>query len=177
MLKLYRLFFLFYSILLLAIAAIAQTAIAETSARNPIGIEVTTHLGDKQTFKQGDMIAFLISLDKDAHVLMIYQDAQQKLIQIIPNRYRQQDLYQAGLFIAVPDRSEPFEFTVNPPFGQEKLWVFASNQAFPALEGTEMSNGLRQLNNSLSEILAIIRPTDPDIAYGESSTVIHTEPN
>ena len=155
----------------------SQNAVAEKTGNNRIGIEITTHLGDKQTFKQGDVIAFLVSLDKAAHLLMIYQDAEQNLVQIIPNRYRQQDKYEAGLFIAVPDRNEPFEFVVNPPFGQEKIWVFASSQAFPQLESEELSNGLRQLKQGLTEILTVIRPKNQNIPFGEASTIITTEAN
>jgi len=182
MLKIIRYFSALISILLsvsfsLQVPAFAETTTAGVSVKNTIGIEVTTHLGDKQIFKQGDIIAFLISLDKDAHILMIYQDAEQNLVQVIPNRYRQKDRYSAGLFIAVPDQNEPFEFTVNPPFGKERLWVFASSRQFPTLEGTELKNGLKLLKQDLTGVLATVRPRDSHVDYGESSTVIMTEPH
>lgn len=165
-----------YTVGLLAVILVvnAQVFAADNSSRS-INIEVTTHLGDKQRFKQGDKIAFLVSLDKDAHLLMIYEDAQNNLIQVIPNHYRKKNFYKEGLFIAVPDRDEPFEFVVNPPFGTEKLWVFASSKQFPVLEGTRLDNGLMRLENPLTDILASIRPKSSSILFGESSTVITTE--
>jgi hypothetical protein len=161
---------------LIFMALVTVPTFAESATPNTIGIEVTTHLGDHQKFNQGDTIAFLVSLDKDAHILMIYQDAENNLIQIIPNRYRQQEQYRAGLFIAVPDSKEPFEFKVQPPFGEEKLWVFASNYKFPDLDGHELSNGLRKLNGNLKNILKAVRPAGVDALYGESTTSVITEP-
>ena len=152
-----------------------QPVYATDKNNQSINIEVSTHLGDKQRFKVGDKIAFLVSLDKDAHLLMIYQDAENNLIQVIPNQYRKQSFYKEGLFIAIPDRNEPFEFVVNPPFGTEKLWVFASSKKFPVLDGTSLENGLKKLESDLPEILASIRPKNSRIKFGESSTVITTE--
>ena len=45
---------IFVAILLLLI--IENSAHAESTLQNSINIEVTTHLGDKQTFQQGDVI-------------------------------------------------------------------------------------------------------------------------
>lgn len=162
--------------LVVATLVIATPVLGDTKTTRGINIEVTTYLGDNQTFKQGDKIAFLVSLDKDAHLLMIYQDANNNLIQVIPNRYRPRDLYQAGLFIAVPDSKEPFEFVVNPPFGEEQLWVFASANTFPALEGEELGNGLRKLNGNLPEILQKVRANKNNAVYGESTTLVTTTP-
>lgn len=155
---------------------VSQAHAADNHNSKSINIEVTTHLGDKQSFKAGDKVAFLVSLDKDAHLLMIYEDAENNLIQVIPNTYRKNSFYEEGLFIAIPDRSEPFEFVIHPPFGTEKLWVFASSRQFPVLEGTTLDNGLKKLEKKLPAILASIRPKSSNIPYGESSTVIKTEP-
>jgi len=160
-------------VMLLSSPVLFAQNISHTPA-NRIGIDITTYLGDKQTFKQGDTLAFLVNLDKAAHVLMIYQDAENNLIQVIPNRYRPQDHYPAGLFIAVPSDKEPFEFTVKPPFGEEKLWAFASQDQFPELEGDELGNGLKKLKGNLQSILQRIRPVKHGAIYGEASTTIIT---
>ena len=158
----------------LLILLIINFSHADTAIDNTIGIEVTTHLGDKQTFQKGDVISFLISLDRDAYVLMIYEDAEHNLLQIIPNRYRQSNRYDTGLFISVPNRDEPFEFVVSPPFGKETVWVFASEQSFAELQGMELENGLRKLSDSLPDILAKIRAKQSKHLYGETSTTITT---
>ncbi|WP_455202426.1 DUF4384 domain-containing protein [Kaarinaea lacus] len=147
---------------------------AESTVKNTINVEVTTHLGDKQTFQQGDVISFLISLDQDAFVLMVYEDAERNIVQIIPNRYRQSNRYETGLFMSVPNRDEPFEFVVSPPFGKETIWVFASEKKFPELPGVELENGLKKLSGGFSDILSKIRAQRSRLSYGETSTTITT---
>ena len=147
---------------------------AESTIQNTIDIEVTTHLGDKQNFQQGDVISFLISLDRDAFVLMIYEDAEHNLVQIIPNRYRQSNQYKTGLFMSVPNRDEPFEFVVSPPFGKETIWVFAAEQEFPELKGTVLDNGLKKLSDKFPTVLSKIRADKTKQLYGEASTTITT---
>ena len=158
----------------LLILVSVNPVVAESVVQNSIDIEVTTHLGDKQTFQQGDVISFLVSLDRDAFVLMIYEDAERNLVQIIPNRHRQNNRFETGLFMAVPNRDEPFEFVVSPPFGKETVWVFASEKAFPKLRGTEMENGLKKLSDNFPSIVSKIRTNQSQQLYGEASTTITT---
>ena len=82
------------AILLLILNYVFSVSIlAEDSGRilleknlKPIAVDVTTHLGDKQTFLKGDSISFLLSLDTDAHLLAFYEDAAGDLTQLIPNK-------------------------------------------------------------------------------------------
>lgn len=148
---------------------------ADTTNKHAIQIEITTHLGDKQTFKEKDRLSFLVSLDHDAYLLMIYEDAAQNLIQVIPNRYRDDNQYRAGLFISVPNRDEPFRFTVSPPFGRETLWVFAASKPFPQLQGVAFDNGLKKLTAQRAALFSKIRRIQSRALYGEASTTIFTQ--
>ena len=153
----------------------SDLVIADTNNNNTINVEITTHLGDKQTFKEDDRLSFLVSLDRDAYLLMIYEDAAHNLIQVIPNRYRDSNHYQAGLFVSVPNREEPFRFVVTPPFGKETLWVFAADKPFPTLQGVTFDNGLKKLTEARSVIFSRIRSNQYRSLYGESNTTIFTE--
>lgn len=153
----------------------APLAAAEDDNRH-INIEITTHLGDQQTFEAGDQISFLVTLDRDAYLLMIYEDANHNLVQVIPNRHRNNNFYKNGLFIAVPNRDDPFRFVVKPPFGQETLWVFASSRPLPTLAGTTLANGLKALSQSLATIKTRLRNSTSTVPYGEAKTTIITKP-
>jgi hypothetical protein len=141
-----------------------------------INIEVTTHLGDKQTFREGDRLSFLVTLDQDAYLLMIYEDAAHNLIQVIPNEHRDNNYFESGLFIAVPGGKDPFRFVVKRPFGQETLWVFASDKPFPTLQGKSLANGLKQLSQNLSAVKATLQRHASQSLYAEAKTTIYTEP-
>lgn len=137
--------------------------------KNPISLEITTHLGDNQKFVHGDTISFFVSLDHDAYLLIIYETADKKLIQILPNSYNKKNYYRRGDFFQVPNEEQPFKFTVSPPFGREKIMAFASHRSFPTLAGTTTKSGIRLLSGNKKNILGIIRKHGRRYgAYGEA---------
>lgn len=142
----------------------------------PIKVDITTHLGDKQTFLKGDSISFLLSLDADAYLLAIYEDATGRLTQLIPNKQFSKTYYKAGLFITLPDENAAFKFKVQAPFGKETLWVFASDMPLPGLEGRYLKNGLKQIKQDVASIKKLIL-SHKQTAFGETSLVIHTKNN
>lgn len=134
-----------------------QTAWAGDKRRNagsevPIQVEITTHLGDGQRFMEGDTISFFLNLDRDAHVVVIYEDAERQPIQIIPNANREDNFYPAGGFIPLPGENSGFRFRVTPPFGRETLWVFASLAPIPELSGAVLDNKLKRLDGDMANI-------------------------
>jgi len=116
-------------VLYLSGAVIATEAPPETAA---IHISITTHLGDEQHFREGDEISLLLNLDRDAYVLLVYQDAAGKLIQLFPNRKNDSGRIPAGNFIPFPRRADGLRLVVAPPFGEEQVWAFAAAETFPA---------------------------------------------
>jgi hypothetical protein len=164
------------TVYIVVLAVITAPAATGEDSNHRINIEITTHLGDKQTFEAGDQISFLVTLDRDAYLLMIYEDAEHNLVQVIPNSHHNDNYYKNGLFIAVPNRDDPFRFVVKPPFGQETLWVFASSKPLPSLPGTSLANGLKELSQPLATIKTRLRTSTSAASYGEAKTTIITKP-
>lgn len=113
------------------ITAAGLSALAADS--RTIDLSVTTHLGDAQTFVEGDMVSFYVSLDTDAYLSILYQDAGGGLEVLLPNALYADTFFKAGLFIPIPDEQTPYQFRVTAPFGRETLWVFASDIPLPSL--------------------------------------------
>ena len=95
---------------------------------NSIPLELTTHLGDQQQFIEGDEIQFLLSLGSDAYIYMVYLDAKNNITQILPNKNQPGNFYFAGYFLTIPEYDNGYRFTISQPFGNESVWVFASDQ-------------------------------------------------
>ena len=135
-----------------------------------ITIDVTTHLGDVKRFIKGDEVSFLISLDRDAHVLLLYQNANKKIVQLLPNKSRQSYYLKAGSFIPVPEAGEKFIFKIEPPYGKEVLWVFAADTPFPDLPGTYRKDGLKKITQSIAlirkELMASSKKVFGEASYG-----------
>ena len=146
------------------------------TSKGRIILDVTSHLGDGQTYQQDDVISYFVNTDKDAYLLLIYEDAAHNLIQILPNRFSGKRKYQAGNYIEVPGTRDKFEFVIKEPFGLERLWAFAATRDFPALAGRELENGLILLSERLENILHRLRTfgSNPNIDYGEAQTMITT---
>ncbi|WP_455212142.1 DUF4384 domain-containing protein [Kaarinaea lacus] len=121
------------------------------AAKKNIGLSITTHLGDEQTFREGDVVSFFVSLEKDAYLAILYQDSSGELKMILPNALHPDNFFKAGWFIPIPNQQNPFQFRITAPYGKETLWVFASDKPLPALE-LQTSISARQQNASLPGI-------------------------
>lgn len=146
------------------------------AAERQIHLEITTHMGDKQTFVEGDVLSFLINLDQDANVLVLYEDASGTLIQILPNEHAPQTLYRSGYFIQVPAGMPSHHFVVAPPFGREHIFAFASEEKFPQLPGQPLGNGLKHIAMKAPAALQLLRDfaQQTQRLFGEASLEITT---
>lgn len=149
---------------------------APAAAGGAIRLEVASHLGDGQTYAEGDTISYFVNLDRDAYLLLVYEDAERHLIRILPNRHSGDGFYRADSTLQIPGARDPFEFTITAPFGRERVWAFAASSPFPSLAGTELDNGLVLLEGSLNQVLERVRAVArrPGVAYGEAQTMITT---
>ncbi len=161
---------------LILICAQAQATPENNAHQQHINIDITSHLGDKQTYTEGDIISFYLSLDRDAFILVIYQDAAGNLTQIIPNKLSSNNFFQAGDFFTVPNADSPFKFVVSKPFGTEYLWAFANDKSFPTLKGITLKNGFILLKDKLNNIKETLHTfgKESDGYFGQASTTIIT---
>lgn len=142
---------------------------------SPIQVEITTHLGDGQSFVAGDTIAFFLSLDTDAHIVAVYKDAHHRRVQIIPNRNQKSDYYRSGIFHPIPGKDAPFRFLVTEPFGMETLCVFASKTPIADLPGEMLDNGLKVLLADMVTLRDQIK-AKAGTAFGDSCLQIRIKP-
>ena len=148
---------------------------ATVSAAEPqaINLEITSYLGDGQTFTEGDEISFMLSLDQPAYIYLFYQDATNQLTQILPNPKQPENYYQPGQFIPVPDPKAGFKFIVQAPFGEEKLWAFASDSKIDFLNSKAPSDSRSLTSYSINKIREYFRRLSSTI-YDEDVTIMKT---
>ena len=133
------------------------TVSALPAGDKPFNLSLTTHLGDGQTFRDGDIVSFYVSLDHDAYLLFVYQDAGDRLNVLLPNALHPDNYFKAGLFIPIPNEQNPFQFRISAPFGTETLWVFASDQPFPSHNSQKTPNGASVLTGNLKTLRGAIQ--------------------
>ena len=114
-------------------------------------------MGDQQQFVEGDEIQFLLSLGSNAFIYMYYVDAENNLKQILPNQNQGSNYYKTGYFLTIPEYDNGYRFIINKPFGEEFIWVFASDQLI----------SLNKNDDSIVRIKGKIKQESRQ-AYGES---------
>lgn len=129
---------------------------ASSNELDTIPLELTTHLGHQQKFVEGDEIQFLLSLGQDAYIYMLHLDAKGSITQILPNVNQHSHFYSAGYFLTIPEYENLYRFTVSEPFGEESIWIIASDQSITLPASAE----------SLPDIRHVIKQSSRQ-AYGE----------
>lgn len=141
-----------------------------------IEVGITTHLGDRQSFVDGDRISFLLSLESDAYVYLFYRTAEAQLIQLLPNERMSDHFFDAGLFMPVPSAQQAFQFTVQPPYGEEAIYAVASDNGKLSFPEDRLANGLILLDADFEEISDSIK-ADSTRLFGRGDLQLTTQPN
>lgn len=141
-----------------------------------IRLEVTSQLGDGHTYREGDLVSFFVSTNRDAFLLLIYEDAAHQLLQALPNRYSGSGFFRKGQLLALPGPGDHFQFRTSPPFGVEYLHAFASATPFPELPGKTLANGLVLLDLPVERVVALLAAHGGKAGnhYGEAEAMITT---
>jgi len=108
-----------------------EKAMEKVSKRNdivdnpsaPLHVQVWT---DKKEYKSGEKMRIYIKGNKPFYARVIYMDAAGKMVQILPNPYRNDNYFQGGTIYEIPSGNDRFDLEISPPFGEENISVYAS---------------------------------------------------
>lgn len=89
----------------------------------PLHVQVWT---DKKEYERGDRMKIYIKGNKPFYASVIYRDAAGKMVQILPNPYRNENYFQGGVIYEIPSGKDRFDLEISPPFGEENISVYAS---------------------------------------------------
>lgn len=144
-----------------------------------IKLAITSEFGDNQTYVEGDELYYYVSADRECYLLLIYQDAQDNLIQVLPSGQDTENYLPAADFIRLPKAGSNYEFIVEAPFGSESVYAFASSKPFDSLARSILSNGFYLLEGaSIADIRSQLRTFSHNSGafYGEARTKLNTVP-
>ncbi len=146
------------------------------SAPGDLHLELTTQRADGATFAEGEKMEYYLSANRDAYLLLLYEDAARHLIQLYPNDRSGNGFQEGGDYIKIPNEAASYDFTVMSPFGVEQVFAFAATSPFPPLSGRGLASGLKVLEQTLPEVAAQLRAHGrrQGVAYGEANVVVTT---
>jgi Domain of unknown function (DUF4384) len=99
----------------------------------PLNVKVWT---DRKQYKEGQLVKIYLKANKPFHGRVVYEDASGKIVQLLPNPYRTENYFQGGTVYELPDANDHFSLEVSPPFGGERVTVYASTSPLGGIETT-----------------------------------------
>ena len=153
-------------------ASADQGLLTDTVRR--VNLELTTHLGDHQVFSENDNIHFFISLDHSAYIYAFYKDANNNIFQISPGKAQSNHFFTQGIYIPFPEENSKFKFQVIAPFGEEKLFLYASDNKLIDFISFKEEHNILRLKMSQKDISNHIKSSSINL-FGKTELIIHTK--
>ncbi len=97
----------------------------------------------KKSYRKGDKVEVFVSGNRDFYGQLFYEDVNGNIIRLLPNDFRRKHFFKAGKTYKVPGEKDRFELTVTPPFGPERLTVYASTRPTADVGGKDVGGGLK----------------------------------
>ncbi|MEK6590531.1 MAG: DUF4384 domain-containing protein [Nitrospinota bacterium] len=114
----------------------------------PLNIRVWT---DKKEYRESEKIKVYIKGNKPFFARVIYRDASEGLLQLLPNPYRRDNYFNGGTVYEIPSGNDGFELEVNPPFGEEDIMVYASTSPLGDIN-LQAEGGVYQVKTKAKDI-------------------------
>ena len=143
----------FFSSLLLPWARPADAALVEPAR---VELSVAIEPDDRREFYDGEFISFYLSLEREGYIYLFYLDTEGNLLQLLPNAEMSNHWFPRGSRMPFPSLEEPTSYVIVPPFGDELLLVFVSDNPQIELPGEWLETGLRRLDIDLDRVEDLI---------------------
>jgi hypothetical protein len=127
--------------------------VLDSDPSGPLNIKVWT---DKKEYVQGERMKVFIKANKPFYANVVYKQADNSLLQLLPNPYREQNYFNGGVVYEIPSGDDRFDLEVAAPFGTENVTVYASTSPTGSLDVTP-TGGVFAIANKPSEIAVSTR--------------------
>lgn len=81
---------------------------------------------EKKEYKKGETIKIYIKGNKPFYARVVYKDVDGNMTQLLPNPFRNENYFNGGVIYEIPSGNDQFELQVYPPFGNERIMIYAS---------------------------------------------------
>ncbi|MBF0466347.1 MAG: type VI secretion system lipoprotein TssJ [Nitrospirae bacterium] len=109
---------------------------------------------DKTTYKEGEKVRVFVESNMPCYARIIYIDVKGNMVQILPNPRAKDNHLKANTRYEFPSENDGYSLEVAPPFGNEKLYVYASVNKLSDNLTLEQAGGVYVVKTDASEIFA-----------------------
>jgi hypothetical protein len=116
---------------------VAQTNTLVTNG--PLTVNVWT---SKKRYHRGESIEIKIQGNRNFYARIVDITSDGSIIQLLPNALRTVNYFEAGKVYKIPDKGDGFSLNVTPPYGEDRIVVYASEVPIGEVEMTKVGPGL-----------------------------------
>jgi hypothetical protein len=117
--------------------------------RAPLNVKLWTN---KDSYNAGENVRIYLQGNKPFYARLIYVDAGQNNIQLLPNQHRSENYFAGATIFEIPANQDGFVMTVGEPFGAEKLILYASTLPLGQLSTTPAGADIFLVKDAAPEI-------------------------
>jgi hypothetical protein len=150
----------------------------------PLTVKVWT---DKKTYSDGEYITIQMEGNRDFYARIVNISSDGKVIQLLPNGYRQTHHFRGGKRYQIPGPGDRFNLKVTPPYGEERIVVYASETPMGDISMKSLGGGLQEYQGSNEDLAFRVRSIQPvarpsgsmtsgSTGFYEASWVVETGP-
>lgn len=96
----------------------------------------------KTAYRAGEKIEIFLQGNRDFYARIVDINGQGEIVQLLPNDYRTSSFFHGGRTYKIPDREDRFELTASPPFGKDRIVVYASEVPLGEVAMQSIGQGL-----------------------------------
>lgn len=120
----------------------------------PLTVKVWT---SKKTYTAGEQIEIYIRGNRDFYARIVDVMADGNIVQLLPNDYRTINHFEGGKIYKIPDAGDQFDLKVSPPFGQDQIVVYASEEPLGEVDMQPIGGGLNLVTGDRDTLAAKTR--------------------
>lgn len=129
----------------------------------PLTVKIWT---DKKEYKEGEHINIYMEGNRDFYAKIVKVGTKGDVVQLLPNNYRQTSLFKKERTYKIPDEGDRFDLKVFPPFGIEKVIVYASELPLSRINMKTIAKGLYKYRGKRQSLDRSVRSALP-VAKGQ----------
>lgn len=146
----------------------------------PLTVKVWTL---KKQYKDGETVTVFIQGNRDFYAKIVNITSSGNIIQLLPNDYRTTTFFEGGEVYKIPDKEDRFKMKISPPYGEDKIIVYASEVPVANVSMESIGQGLNMYRGKPSSFASKTRgisiaPSTPSknsgVAFYEASTTFRS---
>jgi len=103
-----------------------QAATEQSGSMAASEFVMTSDRGDNPSYNTGESITLKVQSEQDTYLQCFYQQANNTVVKVFPNRFRQSAVIRGGDVVAIPDGQMPFRLKFDQPSSQEAFSCISS---------------------------------------------------